>query len=126
RMDDAAALSRVIDELQGMQRERGDSAQRVEARERFALFAALALILLALDMVLYGTAPLSARQRTVASERVSDAAREHAAASGQEAGTDGDAAARGGAARHGGTAPPGTRRRSVPAAMLALLFAATA
>lgn len=56
RMDDAAALARVIDELQGMQREEGESTQRVEPRERFALFAALALIMLALDMMLYGGA----------------------------------------------------------------------
>ncbi|HSJ33259.1 MAG TPA: VWA domain-containing protein [Longimicrobiales bacterium] len=56
RMDDAAALARVIDELQGMQREEGESTQRVEPRERFALFAALALIMLTLDIMLYGGA----------------------------------------------------------------------
>lgn len=55
RLDDASSLSRVIGELQGMQRERGNSTQRVEARERFALFAVLALLLLAIDTVLYGS-----------------------------------------------------------------------
>lgn len=54
RLDDASSLSRVIGELQGMQRERGDSTQRVEARERFALFAALALLMIAIDTLLYG------------------------------------------------------------------------
>jgi Ca-activated chloride channel homolog len=67
RMDDAAALARVIDELQGMQREEGDSTQRVEPRERFALFAALALIMLGLDMLLYGGARRT-RRRPVADE----------------------------------------------------------
>jgi Ca-activated chloride channel family protein len=56
RLDDAAALSRVVGELRGMQRERGENMQRVEARDRFALFAALALVLIALDMLLYGNA----------------------------------------------------------------------
>ena len=54
RLDDASALASVIDDLQGMQRERGDSSQRVQARERFALFAFVALIAVALDMLLYG------------------------------------------------------------------------
>jgi Ca-activated chloride channel family protein len=61
RMDDAAALARVVSELRGLQRERGESMQRVEARERFALFAALALLLLALDMLLYGSTRLRER-----------------------------------------------------------------
>jgi Ca-activated chloride channel family protein len=56
RLDDAAALSRVVGELRGMQRERGENMQRVEARDRFALFAAIALALIALDMLLYGNA----------------------------------------------------------------------
>jgi Ca-activated chloride channel homolog len=68
RMDDAASLSRVISELRGMQRERGDSTQRVEARERFALFAGLALILLSLDMLLYGAMAPPVRARAAASD----------------------------------------------------------
>ena len=108
RMDDAAALSRVIGQLQGMQRERGDSTQRVEARERFALFAALALILLALDMVLYGTAQPASLTRPGAKPRASS--------------HDDDAAPDAG---HG-AARRGPRRRTVRAAVLALLFTATA
>ncbi|HEX6132565.1 MAG TPA: VWA domain-containing protein [Longimicrobiales bacterium] len=54
RLDDAAALSRVVSQLRGMQRVVGDSTQRVEARERFAIFAALALLLIGLDLLLFG------------------------------------------------------------------------
>jgi Ca-activated chloride channel homolog len=109
RMDDASALSRVIGELQGMQRERGENAQRVEARERFALFAALALILLALEMILYGGV------RRLNEGRVT--------APGGDASEDVDAddAAIGsaeGAAR-------GTRRRTVQAAVLVLMLIGT-
>jgi Ca-activated chloride channel homolog len=65
RMDDAAALSRVVGELRGMQRERGESTQRVQARERFALFAGLALLLLAFDMLVYGSTRLRDRATPV-------------------------------------------------------------
>jgi Ca-activated chloride channel homolog len=52
RLGDAAALSRVVSELRGMQRAEGAAARRVEPRERFALFAGLGVLLLALDAVL--------------------------------------------------------------------------
>jgi Ca-activated chloride channel homolog len=54
RIDDAAGLARVIADLRSMQRGAGDKLQRVEARERFWIFALLGLVLLALDAVLYG------------------------------------------------------------------------
>jgi Ca-activated chloride channel family protein len=54
RIDDPATLGRVVSELRGMQRTQGDSTQRVEARERFALFAGIALLLIALDALLHG------------------------------------------------------------------------
>ncbi|HEX6307838.1 MAG TPA: VWA domain-containing protein [Longimicrobiales bacterium] len=70
RLDDAAALSRVIDELRGMQRVVGESTQRVEARERFALFAAIALLLIALDVLLFG----GLRRHNAPSEEASEPA----------------------------------------------------
>jgi Ca-activated chloride channel homolog len=54
RIDEAGALNRVVGELRRMQRAEGDNMQRVEPRERFAIFAALALLLLVLDAVLAG------------------------------------------------------------------------
>jgi len=60
RLDEAASLSRVVGELQGMQRGAGENTRRVEAKERFALFAALALLLIGLDAVLFGS-PRAAR-----------------------------------------------------------------
>jgi Ca-activated chloride channel homolog len=54
RLDDAAAVSRVVAALHGMQRAESDSTQGVEPREWAALFAALALVLLALDTLLGG------------------------------------------------------------------------
>lgn len=54
RIDEAGTLGRVVSDLRGMQRERGDSMQRMEARERFAIFAALALLLLVIDTLLHG------------------------------------------------------------------------
>ena len=74
RMDDAAALARVINELQGMQREEGESTQRVEPRERFALFAALALIMLGLDMLLYGGARRTTRRAPAVEEAAGEPA----------------------------------------------------
>src|SRR5690606_18728008 len=53
RLDNAAARSGVADDLRGRQRVVGETTQRVEARERFALFALLALLLIAADMVLF-------------------------------------------------------------------------
>jgi Ca-activated chloride channel homolog len=52
RLDDAAAFSRVVSELRGMQRLEGGTATRVEPRDRFALFVGLALLLLAADAIL--------------------------------------------------------------------------
>jgi Ca-activated chloride channel homolog len=52
RADEAGGLNRVVGELRGMQRGQGDSATRVEPRDRYALFAALGLLLLAADMLL--------------------------------------------------------------------------
>jgi Ca-activated chloride channel homolog len=54
RIDDAGTLTRVVGDLRGMQRELGDSTRRMEARERFAIFAAIGLLLLALDAFAYG------------------------------------------------------------------------
>lgn len=100
RLDDASSLSRVIGELQGMQRERGDSTQRIEARERFALFALLALLLIAVDAVLYGNLRGRAPARAPVEPR-----------------SEGPGASR------SGRAPSGRRGRR--AAALALLLAAT-
>ncbi|MBR9989752.1 MAG: VWA domain-containing protein [Gemmatimonadetes bacterium] len=113
RMDDAAALSRVIGELQGMQRERGENAQRTEARDRFALFAALALIMLALDMILYGGARIVRSEPAAASGGVADA-------------TDGDATGAGIAAvgsAYGSRRP--SKRRAVQTAVLVLMLIGT-
>lgn len=52
RLDDAAAVSRVVSALRGMQRAETDSGVRVEPRERTALLATFALLLLALDTLL--------------------------------------------------------------------------
>lgn len=54
RMDDGAGLARVVADLRRMQRGEGETARRLVPRERFAIFAALALALLALDTLLYG------------------------------------------------------------------------
>ena len=61
RMDDAAGLARVISELRTMQRGEGQQTQRVEARERFWIFALVSLLLLALDTLLYGVRRRPAR-----------------------------------------------------------------
>jgi Ca-activated chloride channel homolog len=52
RVDEAGALQRVVSGLRGMQRSAGDSAARMEPRERFALFVLFAVLLLALDTAL--------------------------------------------------------------------------
>jgi Ca-activated chloride channel homolog len=52
RADDAAALTRLVGELRGMQRGQGENAMRLEPRERYALFAAVGLLLLLLDTLL--------------------------------------------------------------------------
>lgn len=101
RLDDASSLSRVISELQGMQRERGESSQRVEARERFALFAALALLLLAIDTLLYGALRGGIRPRPL---RAATGADDVAAAD---------------------VRPARSGRRAQHAAVIALLLAAT-
>jgi Ca-activated chloride channel family protein len=69
RIDDAAGLTRVIAELRNMQRGQGENTQRVEARERFWIFALVALLLLALDTLLHSgrrSRPRSAAARTAA------------------------------------------------------------
>jgi Ca-activated chloride channel homolog len=52
RIDDAAALNRLVGELRGLQRGEGDSTSRLEPRERYAVFAVLGLLLLLLDTLL--------------------------------------------------------------------------
>lgn len=52
RLDDASAVDRVVDALRSMQRAESDGILGVQARERFALFAFLALLLLAADTLL--------------------------------------------------------------------------
>lgn len=54
RADDAGALNRLVAQLRGMERAEGDAALRVEPRERFALFALLAVLLLIADALLAG------------------------------------------------------------------------
>lgn len=71
RLDDATAVSRVVAALRGMQRAESDSMQRVEAREWSALFAGIALLLLALDTLFGGaTRRRPAGQRAPAVEPV--------------------------------------------------------
>jgi Ca-activated chloride channel homolog len=52
RLDDTRAFSRVVSELRGLQRTEGATATRVQPRDRFALFAGLGLLLLAVDALL--------------------------------------------------------------------------
>jgi Ca-activated chloride channel homolog len=52
RMDDAAAVSRTVAALRGLQRAEGSTTRRVEPRDRFALFATVGALLLALDALL--------------------------------------------------------------------------
>lgn len=66
RADEANALNRVVSELRGMQRSEGESASRVEPRERFALFAMLGVLLLALDMLVAAGASQKGRQLVAA------------------------------------------------------------
>ncbi|HUF50518.1 MAG TPA: VWA domain-containing protein [Longimicrobiales bacterium] len=51
---EAGALPAVVAELRRLQRTAGDHTSRVEPRERFAWFAALALLLLLADTLLFG------------------------------------------------------------------------
>jgi Ca-activated chloride channel family protein len=67
RIDDAAGLVRVISELRNMQRGEGNDMQRVEARERFWIFALIGLLLLALDALLHGSRRARARGTAAAS-----------------------------------------------------------
>jgi Ca-activated chloride channel homolog len=67
RIDDAAGLARVIAELRNMQRSQGDDMQRVEARERFWIFAMIGLLLLVLDALLHGGRRARARPTVVSS-----------------------------------------------------------
>lgn len=64
RIDDAAGLTRVVAELRNMQRGAGEDTQRVEARERFWIFALIGVLLLALDALLHGGR--RARARSIA------------------------------------------------------------
>jgi Ca-activated chloride channel homolog len=120
RLGDAAALSRVVSDLRGMQRAEGAAARRVEPRERFALFAGLGVLLLALDALLAAVG----------------AARASGQAHGAQAFPVGGAASRpqGGAASPapGGASAPGTpggaaagRRRVRTAVLLLVVFAVT-
>jgi Ca-activated chloride channel homolog len=75
RIDDGAALGRLVGELRGLQRGQGESAVRLEPRERFALFAALGVLLLLLDVLLARRAllprpPLPAQEEQPVSRRV--------------------------------------------------------
>jgi Ca-activated chloride channel homolog len=120
RLGDAAALSRVVSDLRGMQRAEGAAARRVEPRERFALFAGLGVLLLALDALL----------------AAAGAARASGQAHGAQAFPVGGAASRpqGGAASPapGGASAPGTpggaaagRRRVRTAVLLLVVLAVT-
>jgi Ca-activated chloride channel family protein len=51
---DTRALAGVVSELKRLQRAEGDRMARVEPREQFAWFGGIALLLLCLDMFLYG------------------------------------------------------------------------
>ena len=53
-LSDARALTGVVADLKRLQRAEGDRTARIEPRERFAWFAGIALLLLAIDMLLYG------------------------------------------------------------------------
>jgi Ca-activated chloride channel homolog len=57
RADDAAALSRVVAQLRGLQRAQGDAVIRAEPRERFAIFALAGALLLAVDAIRGAAAP---------------------------------------------------------------------
>jgi Ca-activated chloride channel homolog len=65
RVDDTGTLPRLVGELRGMQRGVGDSATRVEPRERFAIFVLLGVLLLVLD-TLVGSAGRQAAREGVA------------------------------------------------------------
>ncbi|HSJ25858.1 MAG TPA: VWA domain-containing protein [Longimicrobiales bacterium] len=62
RADDGAALGRVLSDLRGMQRGAGDSATRMEPRERAALLAGLALLCLLLDTLIARNALVGTRR----------------------------------------------------------------
>jgi Ca-activated chloride channel homolog len=69
RLDQGNAINRVVSDLRRMQRAEGQEARRLEPKEQFAWFAALALILLSVDMLLFGAGvklPQLARSRTAA------------------------------------------------------------
>jgi Ca-activated chloride channel family protein len=51
---DGRALTDVIAELKRLQRAEGDRTARIEPRERFAWFAGIGLLLMMIDMLLYG------------------------------------------------------------------------
>jgi Ca-activated chloride channel homolog len=120
RLDDAGAVGRVVAELHGLQRGAGDQLSRLQPRDRFALFVALALLLLALDALI---AVAQRSRRTVAGVSYAEApvpGSEAAAAVAASA----DAAAAGGAA--GGSSESGGRRgtggrRGRAAALVAVL-----
>jgi Ca-activated chloride channel homolog len=78
RLDEAAALSRVVGELRGLQRGEGDGVSRMEPRERHAWFILAAVILLGLDALL---AAAAAGRRSAARD-VPPAAMEGATSSG--------------------------------------------
>ena len=71
-ISDARALPAVVNQLQRLQRIEGDRMARVEPRERFAWFAAGALLLLLLDTVIFGA--VGARTRATTAEVVPAAA----------------------------------------------------
>jgi Ca-activated chloride channel homolog len=62
RVDDTGTLPRLVGELRGMQRGVGDSATRVEPRERFAIFVLLGVLLLVLDTLVGSAGRQAARE----------------------------------------------------------------
>jgi Ca-activated chloride channel family protein len=67
-LDEARATERLVGALEGLQRTAGASGRQVEMRERFALFVAIALLLLAADALIARRAarPTTDRPRTTA------------------------------------------------------------
>lgn len=69
RLDEGNAINRVVADLRRMQRAEGQEARRLEPKEQFAWFAAVALLLLCADMLLFGAGlklPQQARARAAA------------------------------------------------------------
>jgi Ca-activated chloride channel homolog len=112
RADDAAALSRVVAQLRGLQRAEGDAVVRAEPRERFAMFALAGALLLAVDAV-----------RGAPGAPWSSIAPGSAPGNGRADGGRADGGRAGAGRADGGRA--GAGRRRVRAALVLFLFAAS-